>query len=60
MEPETRRRLAEKARASVKTYDIHRIVPLLLAEYERLTKESVRRRLGWSGLQQRLRNLWWS
>jgi glycosyltransferase involved in cell wall biosynthesis len=60
MEPETRRRLAEKTRTSVKTYDIHRIVPLLLAEYERLAKESVRRRQGWSGLRQRLRNLLWS
>lgn len=60
MEPETRRRLAEKTRTSVKTYDIQRIVPLLLAEYERLAKESARRRQGWSGLQQRLRNLLWS
>lgn len=60
MEPETRRHLAKKARTSVKTYDIHRIAPLLLAEYERLAKAKSRRLRGWSGVRQRFRNLLWS
>jgi len=59
MEPETRRRLAKQARASVVTYDINRTALLLLDEYERLAHEKVRRLRGWSGVRQRFRNLQW-
>ena len=57
MEPETRRRLAEKACEAAKTYDINKTAQQVLAEYERLVAETTRRRRGWVGFRQRLRNL---
>ena len=55
MEPETRRRLAEKARESARLYDINKTALQVLAEYERLAVESERRLRGWAGFRQRLR-----
>ena len=58
MEPALRRGLAEKALESSRQYDIHRTAQLVLAEYERLAGHRTQRLRGWSGVGQRLRQLW--
>ncbi len=57
-EPEIRRRMADKALETVRQYDIQHTAGLLAREYERLASQRTRRRQGWSGLGQRLRQ-WW-
>jgi 1,2-diacylglycerol 3-alpha-glucosyltransferase len=55
MDVALRQRLAEGARVSAQQYDIHRTVALLLQEYERLLVSGARRRRGFAGVMQRLR-----
>jgi glycosyltransferase involved in cell wall biosynthesis len=55
LEPDLRRRLGARALVTAERYSIDRTAQQMLAEYERLAVNSVRRVRGWAGLQQRLR-----
>jgi glycosyltransferase involved in cell wall biosynthesis len=57
LEPDARRRMAARAQASARQYDINRTARLVLAEYERLLGHHTQRLRGWSGFGQRLRNI---
>jgi len=58
MEPDLRRVLAREALETSKQYDIQRTAGLVLREYERLASQRTQRMRGWSGVSQRLRQLW--
>ncbi len=57
MEPETRQRLAARARESAQAYDITKTAAQVYAEYERLVEADVRRLTRWGRLRQQLRQL---
>ncbi|MCC6187804.1 MAG: glycosyltransferase [Anaerolineales bacterium] len=57
LEPETRRRMAERARESAQQYDIQRTARLVLAEYEQLAGRQIHGQPGRSGVGRRLRQI---